>query len=589
MSTVRFASRPLAALEQLTVFQSALVLGAVLALPRLGAVGLWDPWETHYAEVGRQMLARADVVHPYWQNAWFFSKPPLVMWLDALALWLSGAQPWGIPGVGALPAGVEWAIRLPFALALVFAGAVLAATVGRAVSRRAGLLTALVWWTMPMFDFIARQAMTDGLVVSCFVVAVCWAMDADDSPQPARAWTGVFTAVGLGLLAKGLVALLPLVVLGLAWATLDGRDALARLKRIPWWTPLVSLALAAPWYLAMARFAGRDDEGKTFVERFFLHDHFDRLVSGVHTTTPGGSFTYFIEQGAWASFPWVLLLPAALMALVTMPREGRPWRLAVTWAVAGALTFTLFTASATRFHHYVLPMLPALVVLVALGADRLWDDARSFAPVVALGLVGFGLVTKDLVARPRHFLDLFTYNHDRPYPEALTSDALWALAPAWLTMKSALGAAAVVTALVVTWAVRRGNGRRVVTATAAFALGLAAFLSWQHWPQLGRHWTQRELVDLYFSRSGGREPLVAFFMNWKGETFYTRNAVIQVGARDPHGEVTKVLAASPRAWFLVEHPRVDWLRRALPPNTRLTPVAPETTNKFVLMLAEHGP
>ncbi|RKG63633.1 dolichyl-phosphate-mannose--protein mannosyltransferase, partial [Corallococcus exercitus] len=31
---------------------------ALLFVPYLGAVGLWDPWETHYGEVGRQMIQR---------------------------------------------------------------------------------------------------------------------------------------------------------------------------------------------------------------------------------------------------------------------------------------------------------------------------------------------------------------------------------------------------------------------------------------------------------------------------------------------------------------------------------------------------
>lgn len=35
-------------------------IGAVLALPTLGAFGLLDPWETHYAEVAREMVERRE-------------------------------------------------------------------------------------------------------------------------------------------------------------------------------------------------------------------------------------------------------------------------------------------------------------------------------------------------------------------------------------------------------------------------------------------------------------------------------------------------------------------------------------------------
>src|SRR5437762_9092770 len=62
---------------------AATVLGALLFIPFLGAVGLWDPWEGHYGEVAREMIWRNDYVHPFWENAWFFSKPAFTMWMQA--------------------------------------------------------------------------------------------------------------------------------------------------------------------------------------------------------------------------------------------------------------------------------------------------------------------------------------------------------------------------------------------------------------------------------------------------------------------------------------------------------------------------
>ena len=39
--------------------------GAALLLPRLGAFGLWDPWEPKYAQSAREMLERGTLVVPY--------------------------------------------------------------------------------------------------------------------------------------------------------------------------------------------------------------------------------------------------------------------------------------------------------------------------------------------------------------------------------------------------------------------------------------------------------------------------------------------------------------------------------------------
>ncbi len=557
----------------MSVFRSALLVGAVVCLPFLGSAGLWDPWETHYAEVGRQMLARADLVHPYWEHAYFFSKPPLVPWLSALGLFVSGAQPWGSPGDGPLPLGVEWFIRLPSALLMLFAAALFADAVGRHSTPRIGLLTAVAWWTMPLVCFISRQVMTDGPFVSCLMISLACALRAELEPRPARWWAGAFAATGVALLAKGLLGFLPFVLVPLAWVVLDGKGAWARVKRVPRWGLPLTFGIGAPWYVAMARFLERDDEGRHFVERFFGYDHLDRFVTGVHTTTPGGTFTYFLEQGAFALAPWVLLLPLALRV------DERHRRLSITLGLASLFTFALFTASATRFHHYVLPVLPGLAVLLALSLDRLLSEGLSpHRPALLIGAVLQALVWKDLWQRPRHLLDLFTYNHERPYPDEVL------LAP--VPFKAVLLISLVLLSLALAYFLSRQRADRFVGVVVAFSAAVALFVSWEHWPALGRHWTQRDLLTNYFARRQPGEPLGAFLMNWKGETFYTRNEVVQISARDPRGELTLLALRPGRAFVLVEHARLPMLRSLLPPGQRLEVLAPETTNKFALVSLE---
>lgn len=553
----------------MSVFRSALLVGAVFCLPFLGSVGLWDPWETHYSEVGRQMLARADLVHPYWEHHFFFSKPPLVPWLSALGLFLSGAQPWGAQGTGPFPTWVEWFIRLPGALLMLVAAALFADTVARHTSRRIGLLTAVVWWTMPLVCFISRQVMTDGPFVSCVMLALACALRAELEDQPARWWAGAFSAVGVALLAKGLLGFLPFILLPMAWLLLDGEGAWRRIRKLPWWGVPLTLSIGAPWYVAMGLFSERDDEGRRFLERFLGYDHLDRLVSGVHTTTPGGTFTYFLEQGAFALAPWVLLLPVALRF------NEHHRRITLTMGLTSLFTFALFTASATRFHHYVLPVLPGLSVLLAVAIDRLLTEGLSVhRPALLLGAVLQALVWKDLWQRPRHLLDLFTYNHDRPYPDAVL------LTPPFKTL---LICALLLMSLALIHAFVRQRADRFVRATVIASAVIALFLSWQHWPALGRHWTQRELLARYFAQRQPGEPLGAFLMNWKGETFYTRNEVVQLSARDPRGELAAFALRPGRAFLVVEHARIPMLRSVLPPGQRIEVIAPDTMNKFALI------
>jgi hypothetical protein len=60
----------------------------------------------------------------------------------------------------------------------------------------------------------------------------------------------------------------------------------------------------------------------------------------VHTTTPGGTFTYFIEQLGFAMWPWVALVPGAMVAIGRLsPRDAEPKNRA-------ALFITIWTACA---------------------------------------------------------------------------------------------------------------------------------------------------------------------------------------------------------------------------------------------------
>ena len=51
-----------------------LALAAVL-VPNYGSFGLFDPWETHYAEVARNMLESGDWISPWWGSEWPSGEP----------------------------------------------------------------------------------------------------------------------------------------------------------------------------------------------------------------------------------------------------------------------------------------------------------------------------------------------------------------------------------------------------------------------------------------------------------------------------------------------------------------------------------
>lgn len=745
------------------VFAVAAALGALLFIPYLGAVGLWDPWETHYGEVGRMMIQRRDYVYPYWESAWFFSKPPLTMWMQALGMQIVGTN----RTEGALALYTEWGMRLPFALFSMLALGLLGHALARVLSRRVAYATVFVLATMPLYFLLTRQSVTDTPFVCCFISAMACALVGQfdkETKNRSAWWYGFWIFSGLGLLAKELIGMgFPLAVLflyacffvvpwnrhalseHLAW--LGNKDNLVsiflsdvesvRRKRTPppvMWQQFFDMRVLTgvcvmfltfgPWLLVMSLFEGVDEESKTFAYRFFIHDNINRLFAGVHTTTPGGSFTYFIEQGGFAIFPWVALVPGALAVAARIRIRSTDVKdhvafIAVVWV---AFAFYLFSSSATKFHHYVFPLLPAVAILVALFIDRLWEEGLPRHGVsLLLGATLFTLVGKDLSNNPKNFTDLFVYNYDRAYPmkelvEAplklfdlvkplkwvgmgvgfdgkplpLLQGHVYALvllpvglyllldsfsksrgredaagarsagialgalgvamlvfvnsptsviasvavgaglvlggglalmgagrAPPWAPVVIALGAGLVLfglnrapasdplravlldpvnlkEGLALFFAVGGAaaifgvlSNSRPVTfgAFGAFALAFALWFSWSHWVDLSHHWTQRDQFWRYYAQRKPGEPITAFLMNWRGETFYSRNTVKQI---KENARLTSYANQPGREWALVEHYRYNILKNAVGSDKTITMVDRDLNNKFVLVTID-GP
>src|SRR5258707_2577282 len=94
----------------------------------------------------------------------------------------------------------------------------------------------------------------------------------------------------------------------------------------------------------------------------------------------------------------------------------------------------------------------------------------------------------------------------------------------------------------------------VVWSLVALALSFAVFCGWFHWRKLSPHWSQRDLFWAYYQDSTPDEPVGAYLMNWRGETFYSRNTVRQIGGGSAANTDLATFMAQPgkRKWLLVE-------------------------------------
>lgn len=607
------------------------VFGAVLFLPFLGSVGLWDPWETHYAEVAREMLERGDLVHPHWESAYFFSKPALPMWLMALGLWITGAE--AADPLGPFGPGMTWGVRVPFALiAMLTLWGIY--RIGRVLGgHRVGLLSALVLGTCPQFLFIGKQAMTDMPLVGFMTVGMAFLFESlfgDPEENEARASNGLrLGAAGMLVLSGvGQVALLltqvearlaiGLSVLAVAFTAVSAllvvrgraRDcravlfyvfmALAALSKSPlavlavvavtiplyltfawhgrplmwpevWWGAVLFVAVAGPWYLVMSLFDGRDDEGLTFVRRFWFHDNFNRVGAGVHGER--GGLGYYYEQLAYGMFPWFALVPPALLHAVHPDRDALRVRRALLFLILWAgWSYVFFSASLTKFHHYIFPAVPPLAVLVAVWFAWLAEDPkeRLRGPILILIAFLFAAAAADLINDPQHLSRLFTYKYDRLWPKELISQEV--IIGLVATFGAALVALQVAQKLGeyaprFSWAAERGPSLQM----AVFALFACVFTLWcshVHFNMLSQHWSQYHVFETYYEEREGDEPLYAYQLNWRGETFYSRNRVLQIMGRGANRRLRDLVKRPGREFIITEQHRYKAVQNLIPSEMR---------------------
>ncbi|MDB4965257.1 MAG: hypothetical protein JWN44_946 [Myxococcales bacterium] len=264
--------RTLAALAATPARRTALALSALVLLvliPFAGNYGAWDPWETHYGEVARQILQRNDFISTWWPGSpvdhpprgEFWSKPVLTFWLQALSLKLFGLE-WAHARADELTTSwrAEWALRMPSILLAMAAIAAVFTTVRRIAGRRAAAIAGVILVSSPEWLLIARQAMTDMAFVAPMTIALCLAAQAllieDTTPllrRTWRRWSWPHAPAFYGFVALFVVTTLPQLVVDSVQIRLRLDGAHFLLPGVVAMLPYIACFLVAIWWAARAR------------------------------------------------------------------------------------------------------------------------------------------------------------------------------------------------------------------------------------------------------------------------------------------------------------------------------------------------
>ncbi len=363
------------------------LLCLALYLPGLTTIPPVDRDEARFAQATKQMLESGDFIRPHFLTENRFKKPIGIYWLQSASVLLTGQR--GRPAI--------WAYRLP-SLVGALAAVLLTYRLGRRLFHpQAALLGAALLAASVLLVVEAHLATTDAVQLACVVAAqgclgALYAAARRGARGPARYAAGFWMAQGAGILVKG--PIVPLVS-GLTLATLVACDGWSSARasemrrlwlsglRSAWGVPLM-LVIVLPWAVAVGWATDW-----TFYRDWIGGDLVPKIVGGHESHgAPPGFYLLLLAVTFWPGSLAVGL--GAVRAVRRRARCGE--RFCLAWLIP---TWMFFEVMPTKLPHYVLPVYPALGLLVARAA--LAVQARHVSAlhsrVMRSGLVLWGVLT----------------------------------------------------------------------------------------------------------------------------------------------------------------------------------------------------
>jgi 4-amino-4-deoxy-L-arabinose transferase-like glycosyltransferase len=364
---------------------------AALWLIGLGSRGLFNPDEGRYAEIPREILASGDWVIPHLNGLVYIEKPPLQYWATAISEALFGQN--------------AWAARLYTGLCALATVYAIWAMIRREWDAEAAARAAIMLGSSLLFLLLGQQLLLDmslTLYMTLTFVGFC-------NAQRAERWQGWMLLSWAGIsgafMTKGLIGgALPLLTL-IVYSVLQ-RDLAPWRRLLLVRGALLFGVLCLPWLILIQHRLPQ------FFQFFFVREHFQRFLTRIEDRYQ--PWWFFIPILLAGILPW--LLPA-LRSLYgdwrgTASRPGfDARRFAWVWCV---VIFVFFSASDSKLLSYILPIFPALAVLMATAPTvRLNADLR----VTGVGMVLVGaLLLASALFLPRIVYAPFLYNPLRaPY------------------------------------------------------------------------------------------------------------------------------------------------------------------------------
>ncbi len=338
-------------------------------------VPLLGPDEPRYSQIAQEMFERGDWITPKIGGFDWFEKPALLYWLQIVSYKLFGVT--------------EFAAR--FGSALFGLGTIFSLWIlGKAVQNSkfkiqnsdnlsettddfASWLALIAASSIGLIAF-SRGASFD-IILTFPITASLVSFFIFDQSKKKSGFTFHFSLftfyffIGVALLAKGLVGIVFPFSIVAFYYLLSWKFPPRRFVFSLFWGTIVSLLVAAVWYLPMYQ-----TNGWKFIDEFFIQHHFQRFASDKYKHWQ--PFWFFWLVLPLMTVPWLPFFLAAVWDFIKVQNSKFKIQNSVklstlnsqlsTFAVAWLLVpLVFFTFSGSKLPGYILPALPAALVLTA--------------------------------------------------------------------------------------------------------------------------------------------------------------------------------------------------------------------------------